>query len=157
MKFIQHFPAYIDFDPKTFEFKNIDELLKIEEINWWSKQPGFYGYFGSVQDVFTERQKHLLMVLYNFNIEYYGCTKWYVLGCITGEKSDGNLCDLLPIAEGKMGTHKITCCTRLANSIIQNHFFHMPKEVINRIHEDAKWNKNKPICVCDCGWNELYK
>lgn len=155
MKFVQHFPGYIDYEPKSFEFKNIQEVLDFEEVAWWSKQPGFYGYFGSVENPFTSTVKHYLMALYDYTPEFYGCKRWYVLGFISGNKSDGNLCDLLPIVEGKMGTHKITCCTRLFYSIQADHFFHMPKEIVNRICDDMKWDRKKPIAVCDCGWDDI--
>jgi len=47
-KFVQHFPGWMYYEPKTIEFTKIEELLEFDDVKWWEKQPGFYGYFVQV-------------------------------------------------------------------------------------------------------------
>jgi len=45
-RIVQHFPAYMDFDPECVGFDTLEELLEIPWVKRWSENANFYQYSG---------------------------------------------------------------------------------------------------------------
>jgi len=66
-RFVEHYPAYCDYDPKSYGFDTLEELLNIEFVKRFKNQKGFCRYSYS--------SPHLMA-------EYNEGKKWWCVGSI---------------------------------------------------------------------------
>jgi hypothetical protein len=149
--FTQHFPAYMDFEPKVETFWRLEDLLRLEYIHDWSTKKGFYGYFGSF-DKYDDQCS--LMALYDYREDFYGCKSWYCLGFISsdGHKGDIGLVDW----KRNIAVHKTNCRKRKYDSIFDDYMWRS-EDVQKQMIKDLGYDSTEGIAVCDCGYDELMK
>jgi hypothetical protein len=151
MKFTQHFPSYMEFDPETFFFERTGELLEHPLVDRWSKMDDFYGFFQSL----TVEDDVYLMAMFDYKEEYYGCLKWWCTGKITNDCGLVIINDtLIPNWRGKKAIHKTTCWQRKWESI-RNDYNDRSIEERKRMLKELGWKENDDgygiAIYCDCG------
>jgi hypothetical protein len=164
MKIRQHRPSYFTgFENSEMEFNTRQELLEIPWVKRFSEPSDFYGYFVSMSK--SETTTATLMALYDWNDEYFGCTRWYVIGFLTETDVLPNTTHLgLKEYTDYIYRHKPNCWSRKYDSLKDDFFTYDHSRISEKkqleIAKSLGWKRDDFFGIantCDCGYKELKK
>lgn len=154
-KFVEYRPRFVSgFENKTYDVKNIEEVLEIDFVKQFYLGKNFHSYALSIDT--KPEYKLTLMALYNWNEEYNGCSEWWVVGYLpgfiafeTGLKSYHDyICG-----------HKPNCWVRKYNGNKDMLGYDRYEESRFKILKELGWEREDKLGIavhCDCGYNEKF-
>lgn len=152
-QFTEHRPGYFSgFENQTYNVNDFAEVLEIPFVKNFSNDPNFYSYAVSVD---TKPEYRLtLMALYDWDEEYNGCKKWYVVGYLPNfVMYETNLKQYKYL----VADHKPNCWLKKYNANENLLHTERPKETRLKVLKELGWQKEDTFGVavhCDCGFKK---
>jgi len=153
-KFIEHRPSYFTgYENNEYVVEDFKQVLDIPFVKNFLSVPGFYSFALSIDTQTTYKLQ--LMALYDWDDEYNGCKKWYVVGLLpgfimfeTGLKKYGDL----------ICGHKPNCWVRKYSANKDMLGIGRPQESVMKILKELGWHRDDVLGIanhCDCGLTKL--
>lgn len=146
-RFREHRPSYFSgFEDKCHTFNEFDEILALPFVENFAKRSGFYSYALSRGD-----EDLALMALYDWDDEYNGCKKWFVVGFLEG------FTPKLKFYQDLIAGHKPNCWIRKYQGNKDLLGYDRPDETVMKILKELGWHRDDMLgvaCHCDCGYDK---
>lgn len=143
------------FDPETHEGLSVEQILELESTKWFSNRDGFYGFFTTGHDMEKRDAPLKLMALYDWNEEFNGCSRWWVVGYLHGYIQ---VLTGLKIYNSFRADHRPTCWIRKYNSCSDlMDTYHFPEKAM-KIAKELGWQRDDFTGIantCTCGFDKL--
>lgn len=156
-QFKEHIPNIISgLEPKVYNVRNIDDVLGLDFVKTFSNYEKFYSYGLSIhtKNENNKEYKLLLMALYDWNDDYNGCMKHYVIGhlidFIAYETKLKNYVDII-------AGHKPNCWVRKYRGNKELLGMDRDEKSKLKILKELGWGRDDLygfVDYCDCGFKK---